>query len=206
MVYFNYQQRRFQLNKYIIVAAIASAFMGAFDVSAGGTVQGTLKSASPKKITDAVVYIEKVDVAFPAPAKHESMDQKNLVFIPHVLPVIKGTVVDFLNSDQVRHNVFSPSQEKYNMGTWPMGETKNRTFDKEGVYVQLCNVHAEMEGFIVVLQNPYFSLTKKDGAFVIPNVPAGTYVLKVWQEKLKKPQEQKIIVVDNQPATVTFTF
>jgi len=179
--------------------------LAALQAFAGGTIKGAIQGP-PKKAVNALIYIEEVNQAYAPPAKHAEMDQKNLVFEPHVLPVIKGSVVDFLNGDDVRHNVFSPSQEKYNMGTWPKGEIKGRTFDKLGVYVQLCNVHAEMEGFIVVLQNPYYCLTKKDGVFEIKDVPPGTYVLKAWQEKLKKTQEQKITVTDNQVTEVNFAF
>jgi plastocyanin len=174
-------------------------------VISGGIIKGSIQG-SPKKMVNAVVYIETVDQAFAPPVKHAVMDQKNLVFIPHVLPVLRGTAVDFLNSDNVRHNVFSPSEEKYNMGTWPSGEIKSRVFDKPGVYVQLCNVHAEMEGYIVVLQNPYFHLTEKDGKFEIKDVPPGSYVVKAWQEKLKKVQEQTVTVTENQETVITFTF
>ena len=184
--------------------AIAIGFI-IMQAMAGGVVKGTIHG-SPKKIVNALIYIEEVNQTFAPPAKHAELDQKNLLFQPHVLPVLKGTVVDFLNGDNVRHNVFSPSLEKYNLGTWPTGEIKSRTFDKTGVYVQLCNVHAEMEGYVVVLQNPFFCLTKKDGLFEIKDVPPGTYVLKAWQEKLKKIQEQKIAVTDKKETNVNFTF
>ena len=92
------------------------------------------------------------------------MDQKNLAFVPHVLPVVVGTTVDFLNSDQVLHNVFTPDKcaGKFNLGTWPKGETRSVKFDQTGCSpVMLCNVHPEMEGFVVVLQNPYAGVTDK---------------------------------------------
>jgi plastocyanin len=189
----------------LMVIVMAAIGLTAVDASAAGTVQGTLKSALPQSIVDTVVYKEKVDASFPAPATYETMDQKRLVFIPHVLPILKETVVEFLKSDQVRHNVFSPSQEKYDTETWPMEKPQDRTFDKVGVHIQQCNVHEEMEGTIVMLLNPFFGLIKKHGAFEIANVQPVTYVLKAWQEKLTKKQLQKITVVDNQTTTVTFT-
>ena len=194
------------MNPIKIVLITIAVFSCSLQVLAGGTVHGSIQSTSPKKLLNAVIYIDQISTPVAPSAKHEVMDQKNLLFIPHVLPIIKGTTVDFLNSDNVRHNVFSPSKEQYNLGTWPTGEVKSRTFDKEGVYVQLCNVHAEMEAYIVVLQNPYFCLTKKDGLFKIGKVPAGTYVLKAWQEKLKKVMEQTITVVDGQEIVANFTF
>ena len=83
----------------------------------------------------------------------------------------------FLNSDPTPHNVFSPDCEKYNLGTWPQGQSKDHAFAKctkfPCVYTQLCRVHPEMEGFVVVLQNPYFAVSDKDGHFEIKGVPAG---------------------------------
>ena len=79
-------------------------------------------------------------------------------FIPHVLPVVAGTTVKFLNSDPTPHNVFSPDNEKYNLGTWPQGQSKDYVFSKctkfPCVYTQLCRVHPEMEGFVVVAAEP----------------------------------------------------
>ena len=145
---------------------------------------------------NTVVYIENAKGTFSPPSKSAVMNQKNLVFIPHVLPVVVGTTVDFLNSDDVLHNVFSPDKCcKFDLGTYPKGVTKSQKFDKAGSQaVLLCNVHPEMEAYVVVLQNPYFDLTDKEGNFKIENVPPGNYILKVWNEKLKS--------ID-QPITVT---
>ena len=110
-----------------------------------------------------------------------------MVFIPHVLPVVLGTTVKFLNSDTVLHNVFTPSRagNKFNLGTWPKGEVKTYIFDKLGEVRLLCNVHPEMEALVVVLPNSHFVKTGPDGSFAIANVPAGKYTLKVWHEKLR---------------------
>jgi hypothetical protein len=111
-------------------------------------------------------------------------------FIPHVVALLKGGTVVFNNSDAVRHNVFTPDGEKYNLGTWGQGETKSYTFKSVGVYHQLCNVHPEMLGFVVVLDNPYFAVSGDDGKFEIKNVPPGTYTLKTWSEKLPETSRQ----------------
>lgn len=152
-----------------------------------GTVAGKLKSPFLRR-RPAVVYIENVPGRqFAPPAKNPVMDQKNLIFIPHLLPVLVGSTVDFPNNDTVRHNVFSPpkSAKPFNLGTYPAGEVKHVTFDKVGVVALLCNVHAEMSAYVVVLQNPYFALTDKDGAVTLGNVPAGEYTLTFWHEDLK---------------------
>lgn len=160
----------------LLVAALASA----------GTVKGKVSLAHAKTLADIVVYVDKAPGEFPPPKEHVVMNQKNLAFVPHVLPVVVGTNVDFLNSDQVLHNVFTPDKcaGKFNLGTWPKGEVRTIKFDQLGCSpVLLCNVHPEMEGFVVVLQNPYFGVTDKTGMFTITDVPEGKYTLKTWNRK-----------------------
>ena len=158
---------------------------------AGGTISGTVSAPKDKYKKDCVVYIEQAAGKFP-PTKGARIDQKGLVFIPHVLPVVEGTPVEFLNHDEVLHNVFSPDEiaEKFNLGTWPMGEIKTYTFNKIGSAVLLCNVHAEMEGYVVVLQNPYFAKTDENGDYTIKDVPPGSYTLQVWNKKYKADPQQ----------------
>ena len=140
-----------------------------------------------------MVYLAAVPgKTFPAPTEHAKIDQQNLVFTPHVLPVLVGTTVDFLNNDAVLHNVFSPDgcAEKFNLGTWPKGEVRSYTFKKECVAATLlCKVHPEMEAFVVAVPTPYFAVTKPDGSYRIEGVPDGSYTLKVWHPKLKGAQK-----------------
>lgn len=160
----------------------------------GGTITGSVKikgAAQP-----AVVYVETATGSFAPPAAHARVDQQKMAFVPYLLPVVVGTTVDFLNHDSVNHNVFSPDGESYNLGTWAKGDTRSYTFKKAGVYTQLCSIHPEMEGFVVVLQNSYFATTDKAGNFKIANVPDGHYVLKVFSKKLKKPDKDKKFPVD----------
>ena len=153
-----------------------------------GEIHGTVACKGVKDCTDAVVYVAAIPgKSFPVPPEHAKIDQLNLVFHPHVLAVLAGTTVDFLNSDAVLHNVFSPDTcaDKFNLGTWPKGQTKSYTFKKECVAALLCKVHPEMEAFVVVVATPHFALAKADGSYAIANVPDGAYTLKVWHPKLK---------------------
>jgi plastocyanin len=170
---------------------------------ASGGVSGTITAKGLRSSADLVVSLQAAGLKVTPPAKPVELDQKTMLFLPHVLPVVVGTTVQFLNSDAVAHNVFSP-EGKYNLGTWPQGETRDHKFDKPGVYTQLCRVHPEMEGYVVVLDTPYFAVTDKAGAFAIKDVPAGTYTLTVWSEKLKGAQ-QKVTVEDGKTQTVTLT-
>ena len=161
-----------------------------------GDIHGKLTCKGVKDCTSAVVYVGAIPgKEFPVPKEHAKVDQKNLVFAPHVLPVLVGTTVDFLNSDAVLHNVFSPDAcaEKFNLGTWPKGETRSYTFKKECVATLLCKVHPEMEGFILAVPTPYYAVAKADGTFQIADVPDGSYTVKVWHPKLK-PAEKAVKV------------
>lgn len=157
-----------------------------------GEIHGKISCKGVRDSADAVVYVDAVaGKSFPAPAAHAKIDQQNLVFNPHVLAVLVGTTVDFLNSDAVLHNVFSPDAcaDKFNLGTWPKGQIKSYTFKKECAATLLCKVHPEMEAFVVAVPTPYFAVTKADGSYTIAGVPEGSYTVKVWHPKLKAAQK-----------------
>ena len=169
-----------------------------------GTISGKVDSKWVRR-TAAVVYVKEAPGEHAIPKKKLMMDQKRLTFIPHVLPVLKGSTVAFPNNDTVRHNVFAParSAKQFNLGLYPAGSTKDVKFDKVGVVPLLCNVHSEMSGFVLVLQNPYFATTDKDGNFTIKNIPQGKYELRVWHDKLKS-QHVAVPVVAGKTTKVTF--
>jgi hypothetical protein len=130
-----------------------------------------------------------------------------MTFVPHVVVVLKGTTVDFLNSDPVGHNVYWPNisgnkKLAHNMGTWPQGQKKSFTFNDLGVAPLLCNVHPEMSGYVVVVPTPYFAVTDKDGNFEIKDIPDGSYTLKTWSE-VGKPASQAVTVSGSTTADIT---
>lgn len=197
--------RRLTTALLIAVSAAVGAGRPPTAAATGGTIEGTVKTGSVAP-ADAIVYIQHAEGSF-APAGPAKMDQRAMKFTPAVLPILVGTTVKFLNSDPTPHNVFSPDYEKYNLGTWPQGQTKNQVFAKCAkppcAYVQLCRIHPEMEAYVVVLQNPYFAATGRDGHYKIENVPSGTYSIGVWAAKGKAPV--KPVTVDAaKPAQVDF--
>ncbi len=175
---------RFTVLLFLILLLGAEAFAG----QESGTLKGSVKVHRARHSGDVIVYLHGNELAeLPPPEKHAMMDQKNQMFTPHVLPVQKGTTVDFPNSDKVRHNVFSPrgSVTRFNLGTYAAGVTKSVTLDEEGEILLLCNVHAEMSGYILVLPSPFFTVSDRDGDFSIQGIPPGRYTLKTWHEKRK---------------------
>ncbi len=153
----------------------------------GGDITG--KVSGGKGLS--VVYLEAIPgKTFPAPAKTFIMDQKSRTFQPHVLAVPVGTTVEFLNSDNLPHNIYWPSingnkKMGHNMGTWPVGQKRAFRFDAPGIVPLLCNVHAEMSGYIVVTPTPFFAETDASGAYRIAGVPNGSYTVTAWHEELK---------------------
>src|ERR1700694_3955752 len=99
-------------------------------VADGGVIEGSIKATGLASNGDAVVYIQQMPGSFTAPEKPADVDQKSMQFLPHVLPIVVGTTVRFLNSDPLPHNVFSPDGEKYDLGTWPQGKTQDHVFAK----------------------------------------------------------------------------
>jgi plastocyanin len=175
-------------------------------VDNAGSIAGVVTCQKMRNNADAIVFIEKVgDNKFAPPAEHAIIDQLNLTYVPRVVAMQKGTTVDFPNSDAVRHNVFSPptSALQFNLGTYPTGVVKEVLFDVAGETALLCNVHAEMAGYAVTFDNPYFAITDKDGNYTIEGVPAGKYAVKTWHEKLKDVS-QEVTVEAGKAATANF--
>jgi plastocyanin len=174
--------------------------------ASAGVVKGKVSGVSG----ESVVYVDAIPgKTFPAPAEHQIMDQKGLMFQPHILVVQQGTTVDFLNSDKVAHNVFwiSVGGNKklgHNLGTWPQGEKRSFKFDTPGVVPLLCNVHPEMAGYLVVTPTPYHATTDKTGAYRIDNVPDGSYAVVAWHEGAK-PQSKQLAVSGETKADFTLT-
>jgi len=172
----------------------------------GGAISGKVTGGKGA----AVVYIEAIPgKTFPESAKHLTMDQKQLLFQPHLLVVELGTTVEFLNSDNVQHNIFWPSVSgnkklSHNMGTWPKGQTRDFKFDTPGVVPLLCNVHPEMSGFIVVVPTPYYAEVDASGAYKIDNVPDGSYTVTAWSEGMKA-QSKPVSVAGSASADFTLT-
>ena len=172
----------------------------------GGEIAGKVDWRGAQDHSNAIVYALKSPIE-PVPAVKgvAVLDQINLTFVPHVLPVLQGTTVSFPNSDGLRHNVFSPSPAKrFNLGVYPRGVQRQVTFDQPGEVALLCNVHPEMAAYILVLETPYFAVTSKDGTYALRNVPSGQYTLTIWHE-LFQPVKHPVKLTGNETIRLEFT-
>jgi plastocyanin len=144
----------------------------------------------------AVVYL---DGSFPQPASlpTKQVAQKDLTFVPALLPVRVGTKVEFPSFDDTYHNIFSYSPAKrFDLGRYRPDERPIpvQVFDKPGLVTLRCDIHEHMRGLILVLTSPYFVMTETDGHFRLSGLPAGHYTLKAWIDSRttrEKPVELK---------------
>ncbi|MFZ0312780.1 MAG: hypothetical protein WAL85_08750 [Candidatus Korobacteraceae bacterium] len=150
------------------------------------TVTGKVVLAGGAPTSPAVATVVWLaPMADPAPVApmHAVLAQKNKTFEPHLLVVTRGSTVEFPNHDPWFHNVFSLfNGKRFDLGLYEAGTSRTVHFDREGVSFIFCNIHPEMSAVVVVLNSPYFATTNKQGDVTIPNVPAGRYMLHVWNE------------------------
>ena len=152
-----------------------------------GGISGKINGPAIADYSNVIIYAEKnPKESVPALDTPAVIDQVNMTFVPHVLTVLVGTTVSFPNSESVQHNVYSTSRAKrFNLGTYPRGITKVVVFDKPGEVEVLCNVHADMLAYVLVLETPHFTVAAKDGNYSLKGLPPGNYTVTVWQERFK---------------------
>jgi plastocyanin len=153
----------------------------------------------------AVVYL---DGAFPRPASPPTKEvaQKDLTFVPALLPIRVGTKVEFPNLDDTYHNIFSYSPAKrFDLGRYRAEERPIpvQVFDKPGLVTLRCDIHEHMRGLILVLSSPYFVMTDTDGHFRLSGLPAGHYTLKAWIDS-RTTREKPVELKDGQTLHVDF--
>lgn len=163
------------------------------------TVEGTVSGGGAAGPGGAVVTLKRTDGPMPPlqPAKKEVL-QKGKQFVPHVLAVAAGSTITFRNAEnetqnQIFHDVFSLSPV-FDTGNYAAGGQKDETFDKPGVVQLLCNLHAAMLGYVVVVDTPYFAQADASGAFSIKGVAPGEYDVEAWHENASRPTRQKLTV------------
>ncbi len=145
---------------------------------------------------------------WPAPATAATVDQQGCQYHPHVQGVMVGQKVEILNSDSTLHNIHArPTvNAEFNQGQPFQGMKMEHVFDKPEVMVPFrCDVHPWMASYLAVLEHPFFAVSKPDGSFEIPNLPAGTYTLEAWHEELGA-QTLEVTVAANAAADANFDF
>lgn len=160
--------------------------------------------AGPESIDDeranVVIYLKSAPpfTAVPASGEAPQMKQVGETFVPHVLPIVQGTTVDFPNQDPIFHNVFSLSGTKsFDLGRYPKGDSRSVTFEQTGIVPVFCHLHSNMSAIVLVLDNPFFSTPDAQGRYRIEGIPPGTYTIVGWHER-SQPVEQQVEVLAGQ--------
>jgi plastocyanin len=159
----------------------------------------------PDVYRQAVVFIDPPPDRYERPVEfHAKMNQKDERFIPHLLAIPVGSVVDFPNDDRTYHNVFSLSKPKrFDLGRYAAGQSKAVRFDRPGIVRVFCEIHSHMNAFILVFDHRFFAITDEAGRFRIDRVPPGTYTVTAWYEGAAQ-QTETVTVAPGTGAEVNF--
>jgi plastocyanin len=159
-------------------------------------------SSGQPELRNVVVYLKNAPYAGVLPAMHRQIRQEHEAFVPRVVAVTRGSIVDFPNGDPFFHNVFSLSAAStFDLGRYPDTHSRSRQFTKAGLVKVYCHIHSQMSASILVLDHPYFAMPDDAGGFVLPDVPEGEYSLVAWHERVGQ-QISKVIVQAGQASTV----
>jgi plastocyanin len=167
---------------------------------------GAHGGAAPDR-SRSVVYLEAApQPAFDVPAPMRAvLDQKNESFVPHVVAVTIGSVVEFPNRDRIYHNVFSLSKAKrFDLGRYPYGHSRSVRFDRPGVVRVFCEIHSYMSAWILVFSHRYFATTDGEGRYRIDGIPPGSYRLAVWNDGAVRARRELLITPGAEPVQADF--
>ena len=194
----------------LLLLLLAAELHGAEVAMKSGIIKGTITVAG-KPTSEVVVSLEGISAETvkgqisAAKPKQAIMDQREMKFLPRVLPVMVGSTVEFPNHDTAWHNVYSKGGAKdFDLGLYPPGKTRSVTFDKPGVARILCNAHPNMEAFIVVKEHPFFSSADKGGNYRLDGVPLGKYRIQVWHPELGITESGVELVREGEVLEVNF--
>jgi plastocyanin len=163
-----------------------------------------------KTLGNVFVYVKDGlgNYVFDTPTETVKIDQQGCRYRPHVFGMRVGQLLEISNSDPTLHNIHAMPKANSEFNTaQPMKDMKTtHTFDKKEVMVPFkCEVHGWMNAYVGVLDHPYFAVTGEDGKFDLKTLPAGTYTIEAWQEKLGT-QTQTVTIGDSQTKEITFNF
>lgn len=159
------------------------------------------------KVQNAVVILEGVASGKAWPTRNPTLDNRGGRFVPHVQVARRGAQLEIVNSDPVLHNThgYQEGRTVFNLALPNQGQRIRQTLRRAGVIEVMCDSHDWMSGWVIVLDHPYFAITGPDGAFEIRDIPAGTYKLTAWHEKLRR-LEQSVAVAAGKVVQVGITF
>ena len=205
------------LSAVVVVSSLATVTSATAPV-ATGRIEGTVRLVAPpgtpipsgayparrvsprpqraSEISNVVVFVKDAPRAATLASARAQMRQEDEGFVPRMVAITRGSTVEFPNADPFFHNVFSLSRgANFDLGRYPRGETRVRTFDRPGLVKVYCHLHSQMSASIMVFDHQYFTVPESEsGHFAIADVPAGEYRLAAWHERIG--ESAKPIVVE----------
>jgi hypothetical protein len=159
------------------------------------------------KIKNVLVTLEGVKEGKRWPEHRAQLLNKGGLFVPHLQVARTGAQLEVTNQDPVLHNTHSYLDGKtlFNLAQPNKDQVIRRPLKRAGLVELMCDAHDWMNGWIAVLDHPYFAVTGDDGAFAITDVPPGAYTLTAWHEKLGRRQVT-VTVKAREPTKVSLTF
>jgi plastocyanin len=163
------------------------------------------------KVANVIVYVKSglpANATYSAPAQTVELDQEGCLYKPRALAVMAGQTIDIKNSDPVLHNIKAvpKTNRGFNISQPTAGMVSKRKFDRPEQVIPLeCNVHSWMHANVAVLPHPFFAVTSDDGKFEIKGLPAGTYEVEAWHEKLG-PKTMTVTVGDGESKAADFSY
>jgi plastocyanin len=137
------------------------------------------------EIANVIVYLKDPPRRGEPAPMHATIAQRDEAFVPRVVAVTRGSTIDFPNTDPFFHNVFSLSRgANFDLGRYPKGESKGRRFPNAGLVKVYCHIHSHMTAAIMVFDHGYFRIPAADGTFTLDDVPAGSYQISAWHERI----------------------
>jgi plastocyanin len=155
------------------------------------------------ELANVVVFV-KADPTTTVPGR-AAIRQVDEEFVPHLVVITVGSTVDFPNDDLLFHNVFSLSRaHTFDLGRYPRGQSKSRTFQRPGLVKVYCHLHSHMSALVRVFDHPYFAIPGTSGEFTIDGVPPGRHDVVAWHERVGEVT-QTVVVEAGRQATVSFS-
>jgi plastocyanin len=209
------------------IAALAAVAAGSGQTGPGATLRGRVEIGVPvttrrattaypsrsistpilapvSELRHVVVYLKDAP-ARPTTATRVEIRQRDETFIPRVVAVPLGSVVEFPNDDPLFHNVFSLSRAKdFNLGRYPRGQTKEVRFDRPGIVKVFCDIHSHMTATVMVFNHPWFAVPDAGGRYDLPDLPAGDREITAWHERLGETTT-RVRIEPGRGATADFT-
>jgi plastocyanin len=172
--------------------------------AAYGSRRVTSPPPTGSELTNVIVFLKNAPTPSTVAPMRASILQQNETFVPHVVAITTGSIVDFPNGDPFFHDVFSLSRSgSFDLGSYPKGKNKSEKFMRPGLIKVYCHIHSHMTASIMVFDHPYFTMPAADGSFAIDDLPAGTYAVSAWHERIGE-STQPVTIETGRTAVLQF--